>query len=458
MKNSNSVFEKLNIDLITVLIAASLSIIGALSVFSTTYTLDSKFSELFINQIIFLIIGFVLMLLISIFNYSAFTKKWFVVGVFTINIFLLLFVLQFGEYINGAKRWIDVGFFNIQPSEISKVSLILITASLLQSTKYSEFTKIFNIFERDNLSLFTKLKSRLKSPLTIKLILNIVILLLFCVLIFAQNSLGNALLLVGLWLITIFSLIKINFSFILNALLFCLGILFGLLVMEEKLGLEIFLLGVCVVGLIILSKYFLDKAILPILFLIVGLIAVLSLNFTYNSILQPYQRNRITVFLNPSDSSELASDWNRQQSITAIGSGQLLGKGFLQGTQVNFDLLPFPHTDFIFASFAEQFGFVGVTILLIIYLTLMMRILFIAQNSPDMQGKLICVGVCALIFLNMFQNIGMNLGILPITGVPLPFMSYGGSAVLTVFIALGLVQSVHANSIKSKVSVEKIGI
>jgi len=157
--------------------------------------------------------------------------------------------------------------------------------------------------------------------------------------------------------------------------------------------------------------------------------------------MKPYQKQRILSFLNP-DSDPLGTGYHMIQSKISIGSGMVWGKGFLQGTQSQLDFLPEKHTDFIFSVLAEEWGFVGIVFLLSLYGVLLARLLVIAWKARDRFGSCVAVGGAAIVFWQLLINIGMNIGILPVVGVPLPFLSYGGSSLLTVMIAMGLALNV----------------
>ena len=158
--------------------------------------------------------------------------------------------------------------------------------------------------------------------------------------------------------------------------------------------------------------------------------------------MKPYQRARITSFLNPELDAK-KSGYQLLQSKIAVGSGQLWGKGTAQGTQTQLWFLPVPHTDFIFAAFAEEHGFIGAIVGLMLYLMVLMRLLHNAQSSPDLAGTYIIVGIASVFFFQVLVNIGMVVGYVPVTGIPLPLMSYGGTSILFTFIAMGLVNSVR---------------
>ena len=174
-------------------------------------------------------------------------------------------------------------------------------------------------------------------------------------------------------------------------------------------------------------------------FIYSGLILLVSLPFVI-SILKPYQKSRILTFFNP-DRDPLGAGYQIIQSKIAIGSGGLLGKGFLQGTQSYLEFLPEKHTDFIFTLFSEEFGFVGSMLLILLYALLIYRIIRIGFSSRSFFAKLYCFGFASGLFLYIFVNIAMVIGLLPIVGAPLPIMSYGGSSMLSIMLGLSIVMS-----------------
>jgi len=159
-------------------------------------------------------------------------------------------------------------------------------------------------------------------------------------------------------------------------------------------------------------------------------------------VLQEYQKARLASFLDPTRDPR-GSGYQTIQSKIAVGSGGMWGKGVAKGSQTQLRFLPVPHTDFIFSAFAEEHGFVGVVVMLGLYFVLLMQIVQNAQTAPDRAGMYICMGVCALLLFHVLVNIGMVVGRMPVTGIPLPLMSYGGSNVWSTFLMLGLVNNVR---------------
>ncbi len=163
-------------------------------------------------------------------------------------------------------------------------------------------------------------------------------------------------------------------------------------------------------------------------------------------VLKDYQLKRLTLFLNP-DSDPTGFGYQLTQSKIAIGSGMFTGKGYLKGTQTHLNFLPAHHTDFIFAVLGEELGFLGAMLLLGLYLVVIWRCLRIARLSTDLYGRLIAAGVAGAILFQVFVNVGMTIGIMPVTGIPLPFVSFGSSALVVFLMAIGFLESIHVRSV-----------
>ena len=212
------------------------------------------------------------------------------------------------------------------------------------------------------------------------------------------------------------------------------GIPLGIILVQPDLGSAIIL---CLIWLGMLIAAGIGKKNL-VLLIIIGLIMA---SIGWSAVLKPYQKERVVAFLNPYD-DPLNSDYNLIQSQIAIGSGHIFGKGFANGSQVNLGFLPEPYNDFVFASIAEQFGLFSIVLVLIFILSLISRIIDIGRRTSSNFGKLFSVGLAIFIFSHTLVGAGVNIGIMPITGLPFPFLSYGGSNYISLMIGLGIVQSI----------------
>ncbi len=210
----------------------------------------------------------------------------------------------------------------------------------------------------------------------------------------------------------------------------------ALVFVQPDLGTSIVLAAILVALLVIAGARARHLVILALI-AIVGVVGALQLG-----VIKDFQLQRLQVFLDPGNAPPKAV-WNLQQSEIAIGSGGISGRGYLKGTQTNLAFVPEQQTDFIFTVVGEEFGFVGAIVLLLLFMLVLWRAYRIALTSRDPFGTYVAIGVAAMFSIQIFVNVGMTIGIMPITGIPLPFMSYGGSALIADFIGIGLLISIH---------------
>jgi rod shape determining protein RodA len=215
------------------------------------------------------------------------------------------------------------------------------------------------------------------------------------------------------------------------------GIPMALVLVQPDLGTALTYFPILVVGLFLGGIRLKQVALIMLAIALVGGIAWKS-----GKRLKPYQQARINAFMNP-DSDPKGSGYQIRQSLIAVGSGGIWGKGANKGTQTQGDFLPIPYTDFIFAAFCEEHGFVGAIGVLLLYFLILMRLIQNAQTASDLPGSFIIMGVVAIIVFQIAVNIGMVVGLMPVTGIPLPLLSYGGSSVLFTFLALGIVMNIR---------------
>lgn len=211
-----------------------------------------------------------------------------------------------------------------------------------------------------------------------------------------------------------------------------------LVLLQPDLGSALVLVGIWV-AIMLFSGIHLKH------FFTLVLIGFLLSGLAWNFLLHPYQKSRITAFANPYEDPK-GTGYQMIQAMVAVGSGKVFGKGIGYGSQSHLNFLPEAETDFIFASFAEEWGFLGVLSALVIFLVLLWRIIWIGWSSSDNFSRLYCLGFAAFVFTQSFIHMGMNMGVLPITGITLPFVSYGGSSLVALMIGVGILQNIKINS------------
>lgn len=333
-----------------------LSIFGVVIIFSVTYSANPF---LMISQITYVVLGTIVAIVLTFFDYRNLRGLSFVL--YLIMIALLVLVLFFGDRTFGAARWIDLKIFQLQPSELGKLITVLFLARIFSARKNFALKDVF-------------------------LVLGIVLVPVLLVL--RQPDFGTAMVIFfGLLVLLFFSNIK-----------------------------KIILVGI-----------------------VAGLILAVPVGWHF---LKGYQKQRIYTFINPS-LDPYGTGYNVTQAKITVGSGGLWGQGIGQGTQIQLNFLPVAHNDFIFASTAESIGFIGSTFLIILLIFLIIRVLNVAKVSKDLFGFYFAISWAMVLLFQIFVNIGMNLGIMPVTGIPLPFVSSGGSSMLTNMAAIGILQSIY---------------
>lgn len=446
-------------DFIITLVLGVLLFIGTLIIYATTY--NTSESDLVLKQLVLIILGLTAYFLISILDLEWLKILSIQIAFYIFIIGTLLYVNIFGSTIAGTNRWIDFGFFAFQPSEYAKVLIILFLSLLFSKSffpkkeKLEEFSGI-----RLQKSKFGKylqsILTRVKEDREIKLLMIATAYLFPIVLLtFIQPALGNTIIVIMLSVFTIFFAME-NRQTILKYFVLTVSVLFiaidyfslnlndGRFVFEYD-SLYFFKI-IFFIGIVVLTYFISRVKALNIFATLLITVAFITFSFTiWNNVLGNYQRERILTFVEGPEADPLGSGYQIIQSKIAIGSGQLLGRGFLQGTQSSLHILTQAHTDFAFAAMSEQFGFIGSMMVLLIYLFLILRILKVARETKDDFGRNICFGATSLLLIHILINIGMNMGKLPVTGIPLPLISYGGSSVLMTLVIMGLVQAVYAS-------------
>ncbi len=410
-----------------------LVIIGIFFIYSSSVNAEGiSVSNEYIRQIIFASTGLVLMMVCAVFDYRKFPR--FIPGVFLVYILVLLYTLIFGRIVNGAKSWIGFGGFGIQPSELGKIVFILFFAWFLDRSK--------------NMPPFKRF-----------ILSGVIVGLPFC-LILIQPDMGTSSVYLPIFLVMAFvagisiryllylviigvGTIALTILPILNTEILHNSIPFARVLSDTRLVLLIIagLGAITIVGIVghILYKkqfyYWITWVSSAFALAFVGSIAA-------DHLLKEYQIKRLIVFLNP-DIDPLGSGWNIIQSKIAIGSGGSFGQGFLQGTQSHLRFLPQQSTDFIFSIIAEEIGFFGILFIFTLFGILFFRIIHIMNNTKNTYGYYIAAGILAMFFFHFMVNVGVAMGLMPITGIPLFFLSYGGSSLWTAMIAIGLLKNIY---------------
>ncbi len=406
-----------------------ISIIGIVNLVSTKILPTGGLGDLqtVYKQLLFLLIGFILYFLISKLELN-YLKYWQVLLIiYIVTVALLVATLLFAPTINNVKRWLVIGGFQLQASEVAKVTVILITAAIVSfKDKYNQW---------------------------LLLLLSFILVLPMAILVYLQPNGSIAILLLSIWGLISFMGLSNPFRNIL--LLIILSLIAGSFLLSAVLLNPLWYLLLIPASILSIFIYYARDSwrILLISTLLSGLLIGVVFSNIWQHVLKDYQKDRIEAFLDPTG-TESDIGFNVNQSRIAIGSGQIFGKGFGNGTQSKRNFLPEHETDFIFASYAEEFGLVGSLFLIMVYGVIIVICLFKSiRTVTNPLLSLLSLGVGLAFLLQIFINIGTNLGTIPATGIPLPFMSVGGSSTIMSLVALGLVQNVH-NVVERKLNVK----
>jgi rod shape determining protein RodA len=377
--------------------------IGVLMTFSSGRTSEGAMPQLHVKQLVWTVVG-----LFGLFTAVAIPFRTFdalAYPIYILGVFLLILILALQGTPLVRERWLLLGPINFQPSEVAKFGVILVLARHLSGLKGEHFRAT-------------------------KLLAPALITLLPLILILKEPDLGTALVLVGILVPLLY------WSGVPLRVILFLGS--PLLAVLSSLHLGVFVAYLVALGLYL--RFGRERNLVVLVVVVaLNLVAGLARPVLWNQ-LKPYQRARIVSFANPDDSR--GSAYQIIQSKVAIGSGGLTGKGYLNGTQKGLSFLPEQHTDFIYSVVGEEFGFVGCTLILFLFAVLLLRAIDIAATARNRFGSLLVVGVVSLLAFQVVVNIGMTLGMLPVTGIPLPLISYGGTSLSTTLFGVGLILNV----------------
>ena len=403
----------LNVDWVTILIYLALCIIGWINIYAAVYNPEKagifQFSAIYGKQLLFIISGLVLGFTILLFDSKFFSV--FSPVIYGVTIFLLVLVLVIGRKVGGNQAWISLGVFRLQPSEFAKFGTALLLAKYISSTnpKLKSFKPILISFVIIGLPIF---------------------------LIMMQPDAGSAL----VFLSFMFPLFREGLPSYLLLTFWGMVLLF---VLNLFLNLEILITSIIIIAFLYVYLSRKPRQIM----VIVSVIAILAIAYLFiakalfTHALQPHQQTRIELILGLKTDNRGAG-YNVIQSKVAIGSGQLTGRGFLQGTQTKFGYVPEQSTDFIFSTIGEEWGFMGCFTVIFLYVFLLLRFINMAERQRSTFSRVYGYCIACIIFFHVFINIGMAIGIIPVIGIPLPLISYGGSSLwgftILIFIFLKL--------------------
>ena len=402
MKNNSSLITNKfsNIDIKSVIIILLLVVVGLMSIYSATIYRTSFDSNAFIKQMLWVVVGIIFFIIIYSINKKIFLE--YAVFMYFIGIAFIILPFFTSGVADSTNRWIKVGAIQFQPSEYIKFFLIIVLAKYFTESKISKCSLLYVL-----------------PPLVITLIPAGIVLL--------QPDLGTSLILLTIFGGMLFaSGVRLYFMFLLLA---------PIVTIFAAFHFNVFFVWGIILAIVI---YLNHSNILSFMGVFIGNISIgLITPFVWGKIL-PYQQQRILTLFN-ANLDPRGAGYQVIQSKIAIGSGGLWGKGYLHGTQTHLQFLPEQHTDFIFSVISEEFGFIVVAIILALFFILFYRWYKMAFKVPDKFSAMLIVGGTTTLLFHVFINIGMTIGLLPVTGKPLPFISYGGSFLVTCFGLVGLI-------------------
>ena len=399
MRKAKNIFA--NIDITTIILYLVLVIFGWLNIYASQYNDDTLFAIDFTSrygkQFYFIGISFIIALIILIIDWKFYYSLSYIV--YVLVLISLVAVLIIGGVTNGAMSWFQIGSIKVQPSELAKFATALALA------------RFFNMQHIKNQKTITKLYSYL-------------IILLPCILIVLQNDLGTAL------IFTSFILVLYREGLSINILLFILIVsilcLLSLLINQMIL---IYIFSFIALTCLLFFRFNKKDVFTILISWILSIIFVLGTNYFVNDVLSAHHSKRINILLGK-EFDPYGAGYNLIQSKIAIGSGGGIGKGFLNGTQTRFDFVPEQSTDFIFCTIGEEWGFLGSFVFILLFIGLITRVILLAERQRSSFSRIYGYSVACILFLHFTINIGMTIGLLPTVGIPLPFISYGGSSLL----------------------------
>lgn len=410
-----------------------LMVAGAIAVYSSTYSPDSgKTSWIFLKYIFFSVVGLVIMCITTFINYTKLAEHRMSLYIPMLVVLILVLIPGVGTTINGSSSWL----FGMQPSEFGKIVMIIFLAGYLDQIgdkiKQEKYFLIAGIFISIPIGLV------LMQP-------DLGTVLVYCFIVFVMLFVGGVPLRYIISLLSI-GVIGLSIPMFLEYKRMSddiNNILFNFL--SQRLYIGYIAGGFLFISILLLTINFYMNNKYVELFSFTFFVLFLSMcaALTFDIGLKTYQKERLLVFMNP-ELTRLSSGYNIIQSLIAVGSGGLFGEGFLNGSQSQLNFIPQQVNDFIFSNICEEWGFIGSALVVLAYATIFVRGITVAYFAKDRLGALIISGVVAMFLCHVIINIGMVVGMMPITGLTLPFVSSGGSSILTFSISIGLIFNVEA--------------
>lgn len=410
-----------------------LMIAGGVAVYSSTYSAEaSRMSWLFLKYLFFSFTGLVIMCITMFINYTKLAEHRMSLYIPMIALLILVLIPNIGTTINGSSSWL----FGMQPSEFGKLIMIIFLAGYLD--KIGDKIKEEKYFALAGLFIVIPIALVLMQP-------DLGTVLVYCFIVFVMLFVGGvpiryiaALMSIGIIGLSIPMFLEYKrMSDDIN------NVLFNFLSQRIYIGYLAGILLFIAVLLLTIDFYMSNKYIELLSFMFFVLFLSLCAALVFDIGLKTYQKERLLVFMNP-QLTRLSSGYNIIQSLIAVGSGGLFGEGFLNGSQSQLNFIPQQVNDFIFSNICEEWGFMGSALVVIAYAIIFIRGITVAYFAKDRLGALIVAGIIAMFLCHVIINIGMVVGIMPITGLTLPFVSSGGSSILTFSMSIGLIFNVEA--------------
>ena len=459
MKRNINIWNR--IDKVTIILFLLMVIMGWFNIYAAVFNEERSgildLTQRYGKQFIWIMAALVLAIFVVIIDSRFyFFFSWFIYGAL---MFLLILVLLFGTEINGAKSWFEFGNFSLQPSEFAKVGTALALAVYLSSKRH-DLTKMDVIISAVAIILLPAFLTALQPDMGSTVVYFALFLVLF------REGMSPYIFVSGLLMLILFFLtLLINNLYLTIALIVMAFLILLFTTRKWKLAAVAAVTFILIGGIIYLIDYFLlksmgielvifislilsgavyafyiysKKAVVVMviyLFLAGSILYVNSVDYVFNNVLPPHQKDRVNILLGLK-SDPHGTGYNVNQSIISIGSGGFFGKGFLNGTQTKFKFVPKQSSDFIFCTVGEEWGFLGSLVVIGMYLTLLLRLIFLAERQRSVFSRIYGYGVVSVIFTHFFINIGMTIGLVPVIGIPLPFFSYGGSSLWSFTILL----------------------